>query len=102
MPGSYASYTIVASQSNDCMILPIQAVKSVETADGTKSVVFIHTDTRPENAIDLEIPVDGVPEKGYFAVPVTTGISDNQNIEILDGVEPGTEVFQQVMYNEMY
>ncbi len=102
VPGSYASYTIIASQSNDCMILPIQAVKSVETPEGTKSVVFVHTNTRPETAIDLEIPVDGVPEQGYYPVPVTTGISDNQNIEILDGVETGTEVFQQVMYNEMY
>ena len=47
-------------------------------------------------------PPEGVPETGYWAVPVTTGIFDAQNIEIIDGVEAGTEVFQQVMYSEMY
>ena len=84
------------------MVLPIQAVKSVETAEGTRSVVFVRADTRPENAIDLEIPVEGVPEKGYYPVIVQTGISDTQNVEILSGVEVGTEVFQQVLYPEMY
>lgn len=102
MSGVYTSYSLVASQSNDCMILPIQAVKSVETAEGTQSVVFVHTDVRPENAVDLDVPVDGVPETGYYAVPVTTGISDTQNVEILDGVEVGMEVFQQVMYTGMW
>ncbi len=106
MPGTYATYNMVTSQSDDCMYLPIQAVKSVETPEGTRSVVFVHTDARPENAIDLEIPVDGVPETGYYAVPVTLGISDNQNVEILDGeaagLEIGMEVFQQVMYTGMY
>ena len=33
----------------------------------------------------------------YWAVPVTTGINDAQNVEIKDGVEVGMEVFQQVM-----
>lgn len=36
------------------------------------------------------------PETGYWAVPVTTGINDAQNVEIKDGVEVGMEVFQQV------
>lgn len=102
LAGSYAQYSLVASQSNDCMVLPIQAVKSVETAEGTKTVVFVHTDTRPDNAIDVEVPPEGVPETGYWAVPVTTGINDAQNVEIKDGVEVGTEVFQQVMYSNMY
>ena len=101
MPGSYANYTLVASQNDDCLVLPIQAVKSVETAEGTRSVVFVRADTRPEGALDLDAPVDGVPEKGYYPVPVTTGISDNQNVEILSGVEAGTEVFQQIVTGEM-
>lgn len=102
MPGSYAKYNLVANESSDCMVLPIQAVKSVETPDGTKSVVFVHTDKKPENAIDLETPVDGVPAKDYYAVPVKTGISDTQNVEILEGVEVGMEVFQQVAYTDPY
>lgn len=102
MPGSYATYTMIASQSDDCMILPIQAVKYAETPDGTRTVVFVHSAERPENAIDLDARVDGVPEKDYWAVPVSIGISDSQNVEILDGVEPGTEVFQQVIYSSEY
>ena len=102
MPGSYASYTLIASQSDDCMILPIQAVKYAETPDGTQTVVYVHSPERPENAIDLDVSVDGVPEEDYWPVPVTIGISDSQNVEILDGVEPGTEVFQQVIYTEPY
>ena len=102
LAGSYAQYSMVTSQSNDCLILPIPAVKSVETAEGSMSVVYVHSNERPENAVDVEIPPEGVPETGYWAVPVTTGIFDAQNIEIIDGVEAGTEVFQQVMYSEMY
>lgn len=102
MPGSYATYTMVASQSDGCLMLPIQAVKSVETEEGTQSVVFVHSADRPENAIDLEVMVDGVPEKDYWAVPVTVGIYDTMNVEILSGVEEGVEVFQQVMYSNMY
>ena len=75
-----------------------QGIKEcITTAEGSKYVVFVHTDTRPENAIDVEVLPDGVPETGYWAVPVTTGINDAQNVEIKDGVEVGMEVFQQVM-----
>jgi len=102
MPGSYATYSLIASQSNDCMVLPIQAVKSVETETGSQHVVFVHTEERPENAIDLDYPVDGIPEEGYYPIPVTIGISDTQSVEILEGVEVGMEVFQQVMYNSMW
>jgi len=102
MPGSYATYSLIASQSNDCMVLPIQAVKSVETEAGSQHVVFVHTEERPENAIDLDYPVDGIPEEGYYPIPVTIGISDSQSVEVLEGVEVGMEVFQQVMYNSMW
>jgi multidrug efflux pump subunit AcrA (membrane-fusion protein) len=84
------------------MVLPIQAVKSVETEAGSQHVVFVHTEERPENAIELDYPVDGIPEEGYYPIPVTIGISDNQSVEILEGVEVGMEVFQQVMYNSMW
>ena len=102
MPGSYATYTLIASQSEDCMVLPIQAVKYAETADGTQTVVFVRSERRPDEAIELDVAMDGVPERGYWPVPVSVGISDRQNVEILDGVEPGTEVFQQVIYTSEY
>lgn len=98
MAGSYANYTMIASQSENCMVIPVQCVKSVETENGVQSVVFVRTDERPENAIDPDVPVDDVPEFGYYAVPVVTGISNEQNVEIISGLEVGMEVFQQIMY----
>jgi multidrug efflux pump subunit AcrA (membrane-fusion protein) len=100
LAGSFVSYTLVANQSEDTLYLPIQAVKSVETADGTKNVVFLKAASRPDNAVEITSTIDGVPEDGYYPVPVTVGISDNQNVEIVDGVSEGDEVFQQVMTND--
>lgn len=34
MTGSYMDYTFIASQSNDCLVVPIQAVKNVTLAEG--------------------------------------------------------------------
>ena len=36
--------------------------------------------------------VTDIPE-GFELVPVTVGISDNTNVEIVDGIEDGTEIF---------
>jgi hypothetical protein len=47
--------------------------------------------------VDIDGSSLGVPAAGFYAVPVTVGISDNFNVEILDGVEDGAEVFAQVM-----
>ncbi len=97
MSGSYINYSLVASQNDNCLVLPIQCVKTVPLDDGsTGSVVFVKADKRPDNAIDLSVPVDGVPEHGYYAVVVETGISDDYNVEIKSGVEEGTEVFTAV------
>ena len=63
-------------------------------------VVFVQGD-RPENAIDLEMPVDGVPE-GFWAVPVETGIADDYYVEIKSGVEADTVVFTQMMTTEFW
>ena len=43
--------------------------------------------------------MDGVPDKGYYAVPVETGISDNYNVEIKSGLEEGDVVFTTVQTN---
>ena len=97
MTGSYVNYSLVASQNDNCLILPIQCVKSVQLDDGSSAdVVFVQSDSRPDNAIDLSIPVDGVPDKGYWPVPVETGISDDFNVEIKSGVEEGAVVFTAV------
>ena len=95
MTGSYINYSLVASENDNCLVVPIQCVKSVPMEDGsTGDVVFVQGD-RPDNAIDLSVPVQGVPE-GFWAVPVETGISDTYNVEIKSGVEEGAVVFTQV------
>ncbi len=102
-PNSTVTYSLVASQSDGCMVLPVQCVKYVtdpnsETGESI-SIVFLKTDQRPENAIDIDGTSLGVPAEGYFAVPVKTGISDTYNIEILSGVNEGDSVFQNTTQN---
>lgn len=93
-PGMPVDYSMVASQSDDCLLVPNQAVK--QSALGT--CVFIKADTPPENALNPdELGLD-LPE-GFHAVPVTVGLSDQTSAEIVDGVEEGQEVFVQYMTN---
>lgn len=91
-PGMPVDYSMVASQSDDCLLVPNQAVK--QSAQGT--CVFVKADTPPENALNpdelgLELP------EGFHAVPVTVGLSDQTSAEIVEGVEEGQEVFVQYM-----
>ena len=97
--GSNMTYTLIASENDNCLVVPIQCVKNAEMDDGAiGKVVFVQADSRPENAIDLSVPVEGVPE-GFYAVPVETGISDNYNIEIKSGLEADMTVFTTVQTN---
>ncbi len=99
MTGSYVTYTLVASENDNCLVVPIQCVKNAQMDDGSiGKVVFVQADSRPDNAIDLSVPVEGVPE-GFYAVPVETGISDNYNIEIKSGLEADMTVFTTVQTN---
>lgn len=99
MSGGSITYTLSASESDDCLLLQVQSVKSVsdpETGEAI-SVVFVHTPMRPENALDIDGTMLGIPAEDYWAVPVEIGISDNFNVEILSGIEEGEEVFCQVL-----
>ena len=101
MTGSYINYSLVASENDNCLVVPIQCVKTVPLEDGsTGNVVFVKGD-RPDNAIELTVPVDGVPE-GFWPVPVEIGISDTYNVEIKSGVEEGTEVFTQMQTSDVW
>ena len=95
-------YRIQASQSENCLMLPSQCVKSVaDPATGESiNVVFVKTDKAPEGSIEIDGTALGVPKEGYFAVPVTIGIADKFNVEILTGVEEGVEVFSQVVQQD--
>ena len=91
---SYISYSLIASQNDNCLILPIQCVRTTMLEDGSDVyVVFVEGD-RPENAV--EVMVNEEIPKGFWAVPVEIGIQDNYNIEIKSGVEEGTTVFTQI------
>ena len=43
-----------------------------------------------------ETPQYPSPKDGFYPVPVTTGLSDNYNVEIKSGVEEGDVVFTQM------
>lgn len=90
------NYSFVASQADDCIMVPIQSVKRISDAEGEPvSVVFVQTDVRPDNAIELPPDISGVPTEaeGYYAVPVETGISDTYNVEIKSDLEEGLTIF---------
>ena len=97
MSGAYVSYSFTASQSDDCLIVPIQCVKSAQTMDGEScKVLFVQSDFPPENEAELAMDMMDIPE-GFYPVIVETGISDNYNVEIKSGVEEFTTVYAGVM-----
>ena len=82
-------------RDSNCLVLPLQCVRTVTQEDGsTVNVVFVKG-SRPDNAIETPTLSEEIPE-GFWAVPVEIGISDNSNVEIKSGVEEGTEVFTQI------
>lgn len=98
---SNINYSLVASQNDNCLVLPLQSVRSVAMEDGTPMNVVFVEGSRPESAVDLPMPPEDVPE-GFWAVPVEIGISDNYNVEIKSGVEEGTVVFTQMQTAEVW
>ena len=94
---SNINYNLTASQSENCLVLPIQAVRTVGLEDGTSAtVVYLKADSMPDNAIELPYSDETIPE-GFYPVQVEIGIQDNNNVEIKSGVEQGAEVFTQYM-----
>lgn len=89
MSGGYADYRLVVEQKFDILVAPVIAVKSTEMG----TCVFLMSDTRPDNAIDME---EGIVPPGFYAVPVECGIGNENGIEIISGVEEGAEVFTQI------
>ena len=111
LEGVWLDYSFVASQSDNCIVVPMQSVKYVSDTDGeTASVVFIKADSKPENAVDLDIPpvepgaTPSYPSEsdGFYPVPVVTGLSDNYNVEIKEGLEEGAEIFVNYYVTQAY
>jgi len=92
---SYINYSLTASENDNCLILPLQSVRTVSTEEGESlTVVYVGGD-KPETAVEGVMIDEMIPE-GYWPVPVEIGISDNYNVEIKSGVEEGAEVFTQI------
>lgn len=162
MTGTYIQYSFVASQSDNCLVVPIQAVMNVtlpQTAmpggemgeggmepgidDGGMGAAEPAVDApaaggpRAQSLMAVAIPggsmgggsmgggsfggksdtatvcfVQGEPDEraieadpswnmpeGFFAVVVTTGLSDETNVEITSGLNEGDMVFTGYMTN---
>ena len=98
---SYVNYQIQASQNDNCLMVPIQAVRTVGLDDGsTATVVYVQADSQPDNALepyqDEEIPA------GFYPVQVEIGIQDTYNVEIKSGLNEGDTVYTQMMTTEAW
>lgn len=94
MSGMYVTYSFVASQSDNCLLVPIQCVRYINDENGTPvTVVFLQAGQKPDNAVTLGAEAQTDLPEGYYAVPVTTGLSDTYNIEITEGLQEGDMVF---------
>lgn len=98
--GVWLQYSFIASQVDNCLVVPTQAVKYTMDEEGNDlTVVFIKADSRPDNAVTMPEQSPDMPKKypseedGYYAVPVTTGLNDAYNVEIKSGLNPGDIVF---------
>lgn len=83
--GMYCSYSIMGSQSEDCVLAPTESVKYTESGP----CLFVRG-SDIDGAIEL---ADGIVPEGFCAVPVVTGLSDAYVVEILSGVSEDVEVF---------
>ncbi|MCX7614872.1 MAG: HlyD family efflux transporter periplasmic adaptor subunit [Clostridiales bacterium] len=87
MPGIGVNYRISSAVKEDCLMIPSAAVTYTE--EGT--AVFVKTVDGRKIEKPAKVPADQIP-KGYQAVLVEAGISDNQNTEIVSGLIEGDEV----------
>ncbi len=94
---SNINYNMVASQNDNCLVVPLQAVRTAYSdEDGESlSVVYVKGD-KPENVLE-NVTVDEDIPSGFWPVQVETGISDNYNVEIKSGLEQGQEIFTQIL-----
>ena len=99
---SYVNYEIQASQNDNCLMVPIQAVRTVGLEDGsTATVVYVQADSQPDNALELPYQDEEIPA-GFYPVQVEIGIQDTYNVEIKSGLNEGDTVYTQMMITEAW
>ena len=99
---SYVNYKIQASQNDNCLMVPIQAVRTVGLEDGSSAtVVYVQADSQPDNALELPYQDEEIPD-GFYPVQVEIGIQDTYNVEIKSGLNEGDTVYTQMMTTEAW
>ncbi|MBQ9346043.1 MAG: HlyD family efflux transporter periplasmic adaptor subunit [Oscillibacter sp.] len=97
---SNINYKLVASQNDNCLVVPIQSVRTVTTEDGeNKTVVYVQANLAPEGVVEGVYADEEIPE-GFWPVEVQTGIQDTYNVEIRSGLEEGWEIFTQIQSDQ--
>ena len=99
--GYYVSYRITTALVEDCITIPTNAL--VNTLDGTAVFAKPLDGQTFENTLPIPEGTEGVPE-GYQLVPIQVGLSDSSNVQVLSGINEGTEVFiagPQDMYEQL-
>ena len=97
MTNSYVDYTFVASQSDNCLVVPIQAVMNVTLAGDNGDMMggdmmdpgMVDGDLIGEG--DVSFPIDVIPEGGDMADPLPEG-GDNVLPEGGEGEPAGGDV----------
>lgn len=99
---SYVNYEIQASQNDNCLMVPVQAVRTVGLDDGSSAtVVYVKADSQPDNALELPYQDEEIPA-GFYPVQVEIGIQDTYNVEIKSGLNEGDTVYTQMMTTEAW
>lgn len=94
LPGMSVNYSILAVTKDSCLMLPSQCI--INTEEGP--VVYVKDDGQDFGYERVELG-DIVPE-GYYAVRVEIGLADENNTEIVSGLEEGTTVYQGTMTSD--
>ena len=68
MTGSYVTYSLVASENDNCLVVPIQCVKTVPCLTARPAVCCLSRRTPSGQCGGPEGSVEGVPD-GFWAVP---------------------------------
>ena len=98
---SYISYSLIASQNDNCLVVPVQCVRTVSTETGEPvTVVYVKGD-KPENALENVMADEQIPED-FWPIQVEIGIQDSFNVEIKSGLDEGMEVFTQIQTTEVW
>lgn len=98
LPGMGVNFTITAEVKDHCLTVPTQSViytemTDPETGEFTASTVVYVKNSNPIKYDEAKMPEGAVIPEGFYPVAVTAGLSDDTRVEIISGIEEGTEVY---------